>query len=153
MSVIKDKVAPAVIKETKRVAVYSAAGLVIMWAGFYFLKWLWTDEVPTDYRIYTSGIVAAVIAVLNFFIMGISVQKVSAEEDEKKARQIFKMFYTRRLLMQIVWMVVTIVVPCFYWASGIIPLLFPSAGIKIKGIIDQIKYNKAKEVEQKQDGC
>mgnify|MGYP000345413049 FL=1 len=36
--------------------------------------------------------------------------------------------------MQILWVILAIVAPCFHFVAGIAPLLFPGTGIKIMGI-------------------
>ena len=153
MGKLLDGLQPAVKKETKNVFLYTLIGCVIMIAAFFVMnKWFFPENVPFDYTIFTGALGGLLIAVLNFLLMGLTVQKVAAEEDEKKAGQIMKMSYSRRMLLQIAWIVIALTVPVIFWAAGIIPLLFPSAGIKIKGIIERKKYIR-QEVEQKQDGC
>ena len=46
-----------------------------------------------------------------------------------------KASYSRRTLLQMAWVVVAIAAPCFQFAAGILPLLFPSFGIKLMGLI------------------
>lgn len=153
MGKLLDGLQPAVKKETLNVLIYTAIGDVLMIAAFFVLhRWFVPENVPFDYTIFTGAIGGLLVAVLNFLLMGITVQKVAAEEDEKKAGRIMKMSYSRRMLLQIAWIVIALVTPAVFWAAGIIPLLFPSAGIKIKGIISRKKYI-GQEVEQKQDGC
>ncbi len=153
MGKLLDGLQPAVKKETLNVLIYTAIGDVLMIIAFFVIhKWFVPENVPFDYTIFTGAIGGLLVAVLNFLFMGITVQKVAAEEDEKKAGQIMKMSYSRRMLLQIAWIVIALVAPAVFWAAGIIPLLFPSAGIKIKGIISRKKYI-GQEVEQKQDGC
>lgn len=153
MGKVWDNVAPAIKKETKNVFITTTSGTVLMWIVFFAGHQILGEDVPFDYTVFTGGLGGLLMAVLNFFLMGLTVQKVSATEDEKIAHNLMKMSYTRRMLFQIVWIVIALVVPVFNWVAGILPLIFPSAGIKIKGLIDQKKYNKEKEVEQKQDGC
>ena len=72
---------------------------------------------------------------LNFFLMGVTVQKVASEANEDNARLRMKASYSRRTLLQMAWVVVAIAAPCFQFAAGILPLLFPSFGIKLRGLI------------------
>lgn len=153
MGKVWDNVAPAIKKETKNVFFTTTVGTVLMWVLFFVGHIIFGEDIPFDYRVFTGGLLGLIVAVGNFFMMGLTVQKVSSTEDEKAAHNIMKLSYTRRMLIQVVWIVIALAVPVFYWAAGILPLIFPSAGIKIKGLIDQKKYNKEKEVEQKQDGC
>ena len=67
--------------------------------------------------------------------MGLTVQKVAAQTNEDAARTRMKASYSQRMMAQMLWVVLAIVLPCFQFAAGIIPLLFPSMGIKIMGIL------------------
>ena len=78
------------------------------------------------------------MAVLNFFLMGMTVQKVTSTEDEGLARQRMKTSYTRRMLLQILWMIAAIAAPCFQFVAGLIPLVFPSTGLKILSVLGKI---------------
>ncbi len=176
------EVQPAVKKETGHVAVYTAIGAVLMWVIFGILHGVMPEKVPFDYTVFLGGIgggliavlnfflmgltvqkVAArifgilhgvmpekvpfdytvflggigggLIAVLNFFLMGLTVQKVAASTDEDAARMKMKASYSQRMLLQMLWVVAAIALPCFQFVAGILPLLFPSLGIKLHSII------------------
>lgn len=75
MSNFGDKVQPAVKKETKNVAIYTVVGVVVMWVGFLILHLIWPEKIPFDYRVILGGIGGGAVAVLNFFLMGMAVQK------------------------------------------------------------------------------
>lgn len=125
------EIQPAVKKETKRVILYTAAGVVLMWVVFAVLHGIMPDKIPFDYRVILGGIGGGIIAVLNFFLMGLAVQKAAAAQDEDMARARLKASYSQRMLIQMLWAVAAIVAPCFQFAAGLIPLLFPSTGIKL----------------------
>lgn len=125
---------PAVKKETKRIAAASCVGTVLMWAVFGVLHIAMPTKVPFDYTVFLGGAVGAFVAVLNFFMMGLTVQKVAASTDEEAARMRMKASYSQRMFIQMVWVVISIVAPCFQFAAGIIPLLFPGTFLKILGI-------------------
>ena len=84
----------------------------------------------------------------------ITVQKVAATEDEKRAASVMKLSMTYRMLFQILWIAAAILAPCFYWIAGVAPLLFPSFGIKISGIFGFNKKKKSigQEVDTEQNG-
>lgn len=130
---------PAVKRETMRVAAFTAAGTVVMIALFALGRAIWLDYVPFDWRVILGGVGGCIVAVLNFFLMGLTVQKVAAQEDEERARLIMKSSYSRRTLMQLLWIILAIALPCFQFAAGIIPLFFPSLGIKLTGIIPGLR--------------
>lgn len=129
------EIQPAVKKETKRVAVMTGIGLLIMLVGFFVLHMIFPDKVPFDYTVVLAGIVGSLVSVGNFFFMGLTVQKVAAQTNEDAARTRMKASYSQRMMAQMLWVVLAIVLPCFQFAAGIIPLLFPSMGIKIMGIL------------------
>lgn len=134
MSSILDNVQPAVKKETKRVVKITAGGLILMWILFAVLHFTMPDKVPLDYTVFLGGIGGGAVAVLNFFLMGLAVQKAASASDEGTARMKLKASYSQRFLMQILWVILAIVAPCFHFVAGIAPLLFPGTGIKIMGI-------------------
>ena len=134
MSGLLKNVQPAVKKETKRVVMITGAGLILMWILFAILHFTMPDKVPFDYTVILGGIGGGVIAVLNFFLMGLAVQKAASATDEGTARMKLKASYSQRFMMMILWVIVAIVAPCFQFVAGIAPLLFPGTGIKIVGI-------------------
>ena len=133
------KLSPAVKKETLRVGVMTAVGTALMIIGFLIGHQIVPDKIPFDYRVFLGGLGGGIIAVLNFFLMGLTVQKVANTQDEGMARSIMKASYSRRMLLQMAWVVVAIVAPIFQPVAGIIPLLFPSLGIKLLAITGHIK--------------
>ena len=135
MSKIFSNIQPAVKKETKNVAIYTFVGVVLMWITFFVLHMFMPEKVGFDYTVILAGLGGGFIAVLNFFLLGLTVQKVASTEDEEVARKFMKSSYSQRMLLQAVWVIVAIAAPCFQYVAGMIPLLFPGAGIKIVGII------------------
>ena len=134
MSSILDNVQPSVKKETKRIIKITIVGLILMWILFAVLHFAMPDKVPLDYTVFLGGIGGGAVAVLNFFLMGLAVQKAASASDEGTARMKLKASYSQRFLMQILWVILAIVAPCFHFVAGIAPLLFPGTGIKLMGI-------------------
>ena len=134
MSGLLENVQPAVKKETKRVVMITGAGLILMWILFAILHFTMPDKVPFDYTVILGGIGGGVIAVLNFFLMGLAVQKAASATDEGTARMKLRASYSQRFMMMILWVIVAIVAPCFQFVAGIAPLLFPGTGLKFVGI-------------------
>lgn len=135
MSSFFDNVQPAVKKETKKVALSTLVGVILMWVVFAVLHFSMPDKVSLDYTVFLAGICGGAVAVLNFFLMGLTVQKVAAASDEDSARMKMKASYSQRMLLQMLWVVAAIALPCFQFVAGIAPLLFPSLGIKLTGVI------------------
>ena len=134
MSGLLENVQPAVKKETKRVVMITGAGLILMWILFAILHDTMPDKVPFDYTVILGGIGGGMIAVLNFFLMGLAVQKAASATDEGTARMKLKASYSQRFMMMILWVIAAIVAPCFQFVAGIAPLLFPGTGLKFVGI-------------------
>lgn len=124
------EIQPAVKQETGRITLFTAVGVVAMWVLFGVFHLIQPETVPFDYTVFLGGIVGGANAVLNFFLMGLTVQKVASTENEEDARANMKASYTQRLMLQILWIVLAIVAPCFQFVAGIAPLMFPSLGIK-----------------------
>ena len=134
MSGLLENVQPAVKKETKRVVMITGAGLILMWILFAILHYTMPDKVPFDYTVILGGIGGGMIADLNFFLMGLAVQKAASATDEGTARMKLKASYSQRFMMMILWVIAAIVAPCFQFVAGIAPLLFPGTGLKFVGI-------------------
>ncbi|MCD8153691.1 MAG: hypothetical protein LUF78_03200 [Clostridiales bacterium] len=134
MSGLFSQVQPAVKKETRRVAIMTIVGTVVMWAVFAVLHLTMPETVPFDYTVILGGLCGGAVAILNFFLMGLMVQSAAACADEDSARTRVKASYSQRFMLQVLWMIAAIAAPCFQFVAGIIPLLLPSIGIKLTGI-------------------
>ena len=125
---IMENVQPAVKKETGKVTAITGIGLILMWIVFGVLHTF------MPHTVFLGGAVGGCVAVLNFFFMGLAVQKAAAATGEDTARMRIKASYSQRMLIQMLWVILAIVAPCFHFVAGIVPLLFPGTGIKIAGI-------------------
>ena len=140
---------PVVRKETVRVGAIAYAGIALMLLGFFLLHTFCPKEVldvPFDYTVILAGVCCGIIDILNFFLMGLAVVKVTSlepvtdeegnvsDEDKGKARKIMSTSMRLRFLMMIVWVILAIALPCFDPVAGIMPLIVPSLGIKLLGI-------------------
>lgn len=132
-----ENVQPAVKKETIKVAISTLVGVLLLWCIFFICHSLIPQKVPFDYTVILGGIGGGCVAVLNFFVMGLTVQAVASMEDESMARNRMKTSYTYRMMLQMLWGIIAIAAPCFHFAAGLIPLLFPSIGIKVLGMMEK----------------
>ena len=73
------KIAPAVKKETGHIALGTALGVAIMLVVFAVLG-------RFDAGVAVSGILGGALAVANFFLLGLTVQKIANGEPEDRAR-------------------------------------------------------------------
>lgn len=137
MSKFLENVQPAIKEETKKLAISVSVGVVLMILAFFILNRFMPEKVPFDYTVVLAGVIGGFIAVLNFFLMGLTVQKVVATEEENSAKAQMKASYTQRMLMQMLWVVLAIVLPIFQMVAGILPLFFPGIWFKIMGIMQK----------------
>ena len=112
------RVQEATRRETGHIALgvlaFSAVMHLVFWAlGRWELGVLW------------GNLLGGGFAVLNFFLLGLTVQKIANETDEKKARLKLQGSYTLRMLLMLAVMVIAVKVPCFVWPAAVISLLFP----------------------------
>lgn len=123
-------------KEIRRVAVGSVVGLGLMIAAFFVLSLLGVGKM--DYRIFLSGILGTVIAVLNFAVLCLTIQKAAQTEDQKQMKARFQLSYNIRLIIQCGWVVAAFLLPCFHVIAAAVPLLFPTLTIyylQFRGIL------------------
>ena len=103
----KERIQPAVRKETEHVMVYTAAGVAVMWCVFLALHLVMPEKVPFDYTVILGGLFGGAVAVLNFFLMGMAVQKAAAETEEAAAKRWIQASYSQRNMMQMLWVILT----------------------------------------------
>ena len=135
MSKMFADVQPAVRKETKKVAIGTFVCVVLMWAVFGIGHLAVPEQIPFDYTVLFAGFIGGMVAVLNFFLMGLTVQKIVSMEDDKQAAAKMKASYSQRMMLQLIWGVLAIAVPCFQFVAGILPLLIPGTAIKLVGAV------------------
>ena len=70
-----------------------------------------------------------VIAVGNFALLCLTIQKAMKIEDKKQMKARFQLSYNARLIAQAAWVVVAFKVSCFQAVAAALPLLYPSAVI------------------------
>lgn len=81
------------------------------------------------------------IVILNFFVMGLSVQKAVSNE-EKEAKKVMKLSQTLRTMFLFVWVVIGVVLPYFSTITTIIPLFFPRIAIALRPLWKQTEAEK-----------
>ncbi len=125
------KIDPVVIKETTYVAIWTILLSVIMQAVFLIIqKW--------DYTVLLGNILSGVVAVLNFFLLGLTVQ-FSVGKDEKDIKNYAKLSQMLRLLMIAVVLCVGVLLDCFNTWSVIIPVIFPRIALLFRPLFGRKK--------------
>lgn len=123
------KIDKTVIKETKYISFFVIILSVLMQSVFLIIsKW--------DYTVLLGNIYGAAIAVLNFFVMGLYVQK-AVGQDEKDAKQTVKASQSLRFAAIILLAGVGVIIPVFNPVTVVIPLIFPSIAVFLRPLIDK----------------
>lgn len=120
------KVDPVVMKETRFIALTVLILSALMQAVFLVLgKW--------DYTVLLGNVYGAVLAVGNFFLMGLTVQKcLTMEPDDAKKRM--KLSQQGRLMMLLVFCMIGAALNCFNTIALLVPQFFPRIGVTIRGL-------------------
>lgn len=129
-----------VLKETKYIAAWVIILSVVMEAVFLIIG-IW------DYKVLLGNIFGGAVAVLNFLLMGMTVQK-AVMTNEKDASASMKLSQALRNLMLLIAAVLAITLPIFNGAAAIIPLFFPRIAIAFVPFRDR----KANNEEVKNNG-
>ena len=117
------KIDETVLKETKFIAAWVLILSVLMHAVFLIIKeW----ELPVLF----GNLLGGGFAVLNFFIMGLTVQK-AVGLDEKEAKNTVKVSQAYRTLILFGVAALGAALPCFDTWATIIPLFFPRIAIAL----------------------
>ena len=70
-----------------------------------------------------------VVAIANFTILCLTVQKAVDIEDKKAMKARFQLSYNVRLILQAGWVVLCLALPQIHFIAGAAPVLFPNAVI------------------------
>lgn len=128
------KIDNTVLRETKYIATWVIILSVVMEAVFLIIG-MW------DYKVLLGNLFGGAVAVLNFLLMGITVQK-AVMKDEKDAAASMKLSQTLRNLMLLIAAVLAITLPFFNAAAAIIPLFFPRIAIVFVPLRDRKTINE-----------
>ena len=115
-----------VLKETRFIAIFVLLGSLLMQAVFLVIG-AW------DYTVLLGNLLGAALAVGNFFLMGLTVQKclTMSPEDAKKR---MKLSQQGRLLMMLVVCMIGAAVPFCNTIAVLVPQLFPRIGVTVRGL-------------------
>ncbi len=120
------KIDEVVLRETLYITLWVAVFSVVMEAVFLVIgRW--------DYTVLLGNLLGGGAAVLNFFLMGLTVQNAVAKE-EKDAKNLVKLSQTLRHFMLVAVAAIGFIVSCFNVVSMLVPLLFPSIAVKLRMI-------------------
>ena len=128
------KIDETVRKETVYIALVTLILSMLMQSVFLIIhRW--------DYTVLLGNLLGFAAGVLNFFLMGLTVQKAVLldEEAAKKKVQISQML---RMVMLIAFAVIAGVIKCFNLAAFVITLLFPRVAVFFRPYINKKNDDK-----------
>lgn len=123
-------------KTVKRETLYVLVGTVILsilMESFFLIFNVF------DYTVFFGNILGGSVAVLNFFLMGLTLQKSLADTDAEVAKKRVKVSQSFRFMMLILVAVLGGVVTYFNIIAVLIPFFFPRIVMIIRGL--KIKNN------------
>lgn len=121
------KIDKTIIKETKYIACFVIIFSLLMQAVFLVIsKW--------DYTVLLGNAWGALVAVSNFFVMGLFVQKAVSQEPED-AKKTVRASQSLRFAAIVLLTVIGILIPVFNKIAVVIPLIFPRIAIMFRPFI------------------
>jgi len=121
------KLQPASKKEIKRIAIGTGVCDLILLAVLFVLSL--EGLLAFNYTVFLGILVGSCVAILNFTIMCLTIQKATGIDDQKQMKAFIQGSYNGRLMLQAGWVIVAILVPHFQVVASAAPLLFPNLTI------------------------
>ena len=118
------KLQPASLREVKRIACGTAVGGVLLIAAMFVLSLLGVGTF--DYRVILGAVGGCIVAVINFAMMCITIQRAVNIGEQKAMKAFIQGSYNGRLLLQAGWIVAAYLMPWVNVFSAALPLLFPN---------------------------
>lgn len=111
-------------REVKRIACGTAAGGLMLVIVMFVLSLLGIGVF--DYRVFTGVIGGCIVAVFNFALMCMTIQRAVNIGEQKAMKSFIQGSYNGRLLLQAGWIVSAYLMPWVNVFAAAIPLLFPN---------------------------
>ena len=118
------KLQSASLKEVKRIAKGTAFGGVLLVVIMFAMSMMGIGKF--DYRVFTGAIGGCIIAIINFTMMCLTIQRAVNIGDQKAMKSFIQGSYNGRLLLQAGWVVAAYLIPWINVFAAAIPLLFPN---------------------------
>ena len=123
------KIDPVVVKETK----YILSWVLILSA---LLQSIFLIIGDWDYTVLLGNLLSGVVAVLNFLLMGITIQN-AVVKDESDAKNTIKASNLYRNMLLLIVMIIGVMLPYFNTWTIIIPLFFTRFAIIFRPLFDK----------------
>ena len=116
-------------KETMYIAYFCVALSVLMQIVFLAIK-------KWDYTVLLGNLLSLLVSVLNFYFMGISVQKALTKE-QSDARKTMKASQSLRSFGIFIAVMIGVVLPYFNTVSVILPVFFPRVAVSFRPLFKE----------------
>ena len=139
-------------REVRRVAVGTAAFDVLLIAGLFLLSQFGLGTF--DYKVFLGVLGGSVVAILNFTIMCLTIQKATNISEQKQMKAFIQGSYNGRLLVQAGWIVAAFLIPHTNVVAAAAPLLFPNLTIiylQMKGKLVEPSERKNPPAEEQEE--
>ena len=139
-------------KEILRVTKGTVAFDGLMIAGLFLLSQFGIGTF--SYRVFLGALGGTIVAILNFTVMCLTIQKATEIDDKKQMKAFIQGSYNGRLFLQAGWVVVAIMVPHFQVVASAAPLLFPNLTIiylQLKGKLVEPSERKNPPAEDEEE--
>lgn len=134
------KIQQATKRETLHIALGTLCFSAVMDLVFFLLgRW--------DASVLWGTLMGGLWAVVNFLLLGLTVQKMAADPDEKRGKLTLRLSYSLRMLLTLLVAVLAIKLPGVNWVAAVIPLFFPRLTIFAMQLLGMYKP-PAKETEK-----
>lgn len=121
---------PASRKELIRIAAGTALCSIILLAALWLLSAAGIGSF--DYRVLLGAAGGSAVAVGNFALLCLSIQKAVAIADEQRRTAFLRGSYNGRLLLQGVWLAAALLAEGIHVVAAALPLLFPGLVIFLR---------------------
>ena len=129
---VRERPQESIVKGTKRIAIGVACMLVAMFVVYAIMGRM-------TLGVALGGLIGGAYGILNFFMLGMTIQKASRETDEMMARARIRSSYSMRMMGALIIGVIAFAIPFVDGLPCIIALLFPRITILIMQITGQVK--------------
>lgn len=121
------KVHETVKRETIHIALGTAVLCAVMIVIFALIG-------KFDMSVLCGALLGSGFAIFNFFLLGLTVQRVTKEGNQGKAKSMMQFSYSVRMLATLLVALAGFALPYFNWVATFLPLLFPRITIFLMGL-------------------
>ena len=122
---------PVVKKELRFMAIALLICTVLMQAVFVLLSFFF-ENVRWDYTVAAGGVLGYCLALLNFFLMSLAVQRAVSDPDPQHAQLAMKASYSRRSVLLLAVMILSFVVKQIHWLPVVAAVFYPTLVIFVR---------------------